>query len=183
MKKIITLFLFVYSFRLQAQEALSYSQILENNTEISFQDSLLITNLGSDRKTIDTFTVKKWFLPALSGSQDVKLKNRNFFLAGKITTNDHFDLHVLVEDKKKEDSTVLQIVHLVTTRKDGSYISAFKAAVTGTKKKSNYYTSSWLYKGFSIVQDSKIVTSTASLADVTQYKINKSGRFIMYSNY
>lgn len=134
-------------------------------------------------KQIDSFTVKKWFAPVLAASQTVKLKNREFHLAGKITSNEHFDLHILIEDKKKADSTTMQVVHLVTTKKDGSYIASFRAAVTGTKKKSSYYTSSWLYKGFNIVQDSKITTSTASMADVTQYKINNTGRFIMSSNY
>ncbi len=132
---------------------------------------------------VDTITVKKWFSQVLSGSQNSKLKNRDFFLAGKITSNENFDLYILVEDKKKADTSVMQVVHLVTTKKDGHYIASFKAAITGSKKKSSYNTFSWLYKGFNIVQDSKITTSTASLTDVTQYKINNTGRFIMSSNY
>jgi hypothetical protein len=181
-KKIISLCFLVFCLRLAAQEPLTYTQLLEKTPEISLSDSLFVTTLNREMKSVDTLTAKKWFSPILFASQTVKLKNRDFFMAGKITSNENFDLHVFVENKKRADSSSIQIVHLVTTRKDGVYISSFKAAVTGTKKKSSYNTSCWLYKGMNLVQDSKITTSTSSMADVTQYKINNTGRFIMYSH-
>jgi hypothetical protein len=171
------------SVHLAAQDALTYTQLLDRNEEIELTDSLFVTTLNKKMVEVDSITVRKWFSPVLTYSQNGKLKNRDFFLAGKITSYQNFDLFVLVEEKKnKNDSSAMQVVHLITTHKDGVYISSFKAAVTGTKKKSNYNTSSWLFKDLNIVQNSKIITSTASMADITQYKITNTGRFIMYSN-
>lgn len=182
-KQLLILFLLFSSFRTTAQQAATYTELLKIASEINLNDSLLLSSFDKSINPVDTTTVKKWFSQVLSGSQNSKLKNRDFFLAGKITSNENFDLYILVEDKKKADTSVMQVVHLVTTKKDGHYIASFKAAITGTKKRSSYNTSSWLYKGFNIVQDSKIITSTASLADVTQYRINNTGRFIMSSNF
>jgi hypothetical protein len=181
-KKLLSLCVLISSLQLSAQESLSYTQLLEKATEITLTDSLQVSNLNTGINPIDTATVKKWFSPVLFASQTMKLKNRDFYLAGKITSKENFDLLMLVENKKRTDSNGIRIIHLVTTKKDGSYISSFKAAISGTKKKSSYNTSSWLYKEFNIVQDSKITTSTASLADINKYKISNSGRFIMYSN-
>ncbi len=155
---------------------------MENSREIHLSDSLYITTLNTNMKVIDTFSVKKWFSPALSISSSTKLKNRDFYLGGKITSNKNFDLHVLIEEKKKPDSSAIQIIHLITTKKDGNYIAAFKAAINGNRKSTSYYTAAWLLKDFDIVQDQKITTATASLADITHYKINTGGRFILNSN-
>lgn len=131
-------------------------------------------------RKIDSVTLLFYFTPVLTtGSQAVKLKNRDFFIGGKITSHDNFNLHVLVEEKKKDDSTVLRVIYLVTTKKDGTYISSFKAGVAGTKKKSSYNTNSWLYKDLNILQDSRITTSTASMTDVAKYRITNTGRFMM----
>jgi hypothetical protein len=181
-KKIAFISFLFLSLRATAQQPLSYAQLLENTIEIELSDSLFLSAINGEMKAVDSFTVKKWFAPALTGSPAIKLKNKDYYQAGKITCNDNFDLHVLVENRKKTDSSGIQVIHLITTKKEGTYISSFKAAITGTKKKSSYNTSSWLYKGFNIIQDSRITTSTASLADVTQYKINNTGRFIMYSS-
>lgn len=166
--------------QLSAQDVLSYSQLLNTSPEITLRDSLPVSSLTRDMKEIDSNTLLQFFKPVLTnGSQTVKLKNRDFFTSGKITTHDHFNLIVLVEDKKKEDSTVLRVIYLVTTKKDGTYISSFKAGVSGTKKKSAYNTSSWISKDLNIQQDSRITTTTASMADVARYKITNTGRFMM----
>jgi hypothetical protein len=182
-KKLIPFCCLFLCLHLAAQDALTYPQLLANNEEIHVSDSLFITSLSQKMNKLDSTAVKKWFYQVLSISQTGKLKNRDFFLAGKMTGNPQFDLHVLVEDKKnKKDSFSVQVIHLVTTHKDGAYISSFKAAVTGAKKKSSYNISSWIYKDLNIVQNSRITTSTASMADIAQYKITSSGRFMMYSN-
>lgn len=181
-KKIFVLGILFCSLRLTGQEALSYAQLLAAGTEIPAPDSLLLSDFATDSKPLDSNTVKKWYGPALAAAQPVKMKNREFFLAGKITTNPQFDLHILIEDKKKTDSSGFRVVHLVSTHKDGTYISSLKAAVTGTKKKSNYNITSWLCRGSLIIQDSRITTATASLSGVTQYKITPGGRFMMFSN-
>ena len=75
-----------------------------------------------------------------------------------------------------------QVVYLVTTKKDGSYISSLEVAVSGVRKKSSYYTSSWLYKDYRIVKDSKMVVNQKSYDDLASYKISGAGRFILNSN-
>lgn len=165
---------------LSAQETPSYAQLLSTSPEITLSDSLPVASLTFGMKEIDSASLLYYFSPVLAtGSQMVKLKNRNFYTGGKITTPDHFNVHVLVEEKKKEDSTVLRIIYLITTKKDGTYISSFKAAVAGTKKKSAYNTSSWIFKDLNILQDSHITTTNASMNDVARYRITNSGRFIM----
>lgn len=127
--------------------------------------------------------VVQLFSPVLAnGSQAIKMKNREFYAGGKLTSSPHFNLHVLVEDKKKDDSLTLRVIYLVTTRKDGVYISSFKAAVTGTKKKSAYNTNSWLFKDLAIIQDTRITTATGAMTDTVKYKITSSGRFMMQLN-
>lgn len=182
MKKLL-IFLFVHCFAamLHAQEVTPYAQLLNNSPEITLKDSLPVSSLvRRDMKELDSSTLLHYFKPVLAnGNQAVKLKNRDFYTGGRITTQDHFDLLVLVEDKKKEDSTVLRVIYLVTTKKDGTYISSFKAGVTGTKKKSSYQTSSWITKNLDIRQDSKITTTTSTMADVVRYRITNTGRFMM----
>lgn len=181
-KKLILPGILFFSLRLSAQEALTYAQLLAAGNELPVSDSLLLTDFGDDLTPLDSNTVIRWYAPALATSQPVKMKNREFFLAGKITTNPQFDLHILIEDKKRTDSSGFRVVHLVSTHKDGAYISSLKASVTGTKKKSTYHISSWLCRGSLIVQDSRITTATASLTDVTQYRITPGGRFLMFPN-
>lgn len=181
MKKVL-IFLFAghCTASLHAQEIPSYAQLLSDCPEITLKDSLPVSGLVRDMKELDSSTLLYYFKPVLANSnQAVKLKNRDFFTGGRITTRDHFNLLVLVEDKKKEDSTVLRVIYLVTTKKDGTYISSFKAGVTGTKKKSSYQTSSWITKNLDIRQDSRITTTSSTMADVARYRITNTGRFIM----
>lgn len=156
--------------------------MLARTTEITLTDSLSISGLDKEMVKLDSNTVKQWFTPVFSSSQSIKFKKRDYYLAGKITGSQHFDLLVLVEDKRRGDSSGYKVIHLVTTKKDGSYIASLKAAVSGTKKQSNYNTSAWLYKGLNIIQYSKIITSTTSMANITNYRINNTGRFLMYNN-
>ena len=127
--------------------------------------------------------------PILGLAKNNRLKNRAYYLAGKITGHENFDLLVLVEEKKssgsrgKADSNSVQVVHLVSTRKDGHYIASLEAAVTGLKKNSTYNTSSWLYKDYKIVLDSKISVNDKIFDEMTSYRINRGGRFILSGRY
>jgi len=89
----------------------------------------------------------------------------------------------MVEEKKRSDSTNVQVTYLITSKKDGKYISSLEVAVTGAKKKSSYNTSSWLYKDFKIMKDSKMTINDKPINDLAVYKINNGGRFILYPNY
>jgi hypothetical protein len=164
-----------------AQEEYSYAELLSKTIELNVDDSLNVKDLEHNMSTIDSATAAKWFSNVFSTSTTGKLKNRNFYIAGKITTDNYFDLLLLAEEKKKDDTTTLQIFYLVTTRKDGACIASFKAALNGMSKRVNYNVSSCLYKNFKIIQDSKISFPHESISDLTEYMITGKGKFIAYA--
>jgi plasmid replication initiation protein len=182
MKKAMIL-VFVFSALISKAQVSAYDALLKTTPEIIMPDSLNINTLISQKKRIDTGVVRKLFSFVLPTTPNSRLKNRNYFLAGKITTGEKFNLLVLLEEKKKIDSNNAQIIYLVTTKKDGSYIGSIEAAVIGNRKKSAYNTSCWLYKDYRIVQDSKITTSDKSFATLTKYTISSGGRFMLEPNY
>ncbi len=145
-------------------------------------DSLLIDGVTSQMPALDSNAVKTWFSRLLPTNPNNRLKNRNYFLTGKITTHNNFDLLVLLEEKQRADSSIAQVIYFVTTKKDGSFISSLEAVVSGSRKKSSYNTSCWIYKDYKIVKDSKIVVNQRTYDDMASYKISGSGRFILYSN-
>ena len=181
MKRLLLLCFVVIQIQAKAQYALSYDDLLAFTTEIEFSDSLIFDTETGLSVPIDSFTIKKWF-PQLLSTGTNKFKNKFYYLQGKITQNEHFDLLMLVEEKKRNDSTGIKITYLVSARKNGDYIASIKAAVNGTKKKTDYNISSSLYKGNKIVQDSRITINAQFYDDLTHYKINSGGRFIMYTD-
>lgn len=178
MKKAWLILLVIVAQTSSAQEVKGYADILQKAPEINLSDSLFIQRVNNESGMIDSATAQKWFAPVFTSSQTGKLKKRQFFIAGKITSNEYFDLLMLMEEKKKADSTTMQVLYLVTTKKDGDYIASLKAAIWGQTKKVTYNVSSWLYKGMKIVQDSRIGTSKEALDDLTEYIISSKGRFI-----
>ena len=166
------------------QEKTAYDTLLKPVPEVELTDSLHIDAPLEKTNQLDSITVKTWFAPLLGSAKNNRLKSRNYFLAGKITSNDKFDLLVLVEEKKKiSDSSNVQVVYLISTKKDGTYISSLEAAVAGVKKKSSYNTSSWLYKDNKIILDSRISINEISYDDMASYRINGGGRFILSGKY
>ncbi len=166
-----------------AQEDSSYANLLQSTEEIQLTDSLYINTTEWQLRRLDSADVLKWFSPILGLSNNNRLKNRGYFLAGKITTDNNFDLVVLLEEKKRADSTRIQVINLISFNKRGKYIASLEVAVSGNRKKSNYNISSWLFKDFKIMKDSKITVNEKSLNDLAIYKINGTGRFILYPNY
>ncbi len=169
------------SLRLAAQEPLSYLDMLAGTREIKLSDSLNFDTSPDEVTALDSNTVKKWFFPVLSSGSN-KFKNKTYSLAGKITGNSQFDLLVLLEDKRRSDSTGIQVTYLVSARKTGEYIASLKAAVSGTKKKTGYNITSCLYKDNRIVQDSRITINDKVYDDLTRYRISNGGRFIQTLN-
>jgi len=166
-----------------AQTDSDYTSLLNSTQEVNIADSVCLNADPIKPIKLDSTTVKKWFASVLPGVTTNRLKNRSYYLAGKITSNTDFDLLVLMEEKRKSDSSNVQVVYLVSTRKDGKYIASLEVAVAGVRKKSNYNTSSWLYNDYKIVLNSKFVLNEKPYDDITYYKINKGGRFILSPNY
>lgn len=183
MKKLIFLIFIFSGLASAAQDKSGYDSLLTLAEEVELSDSMHIDSEPKQKNLLDSGSVKKWFSPLLGSGTNNRLKNRAYYLAGKITSNEIFNLLVLMEKKKKTDSAGVQVVYLVTTKKDGTYIASIQAAVGGIKKSSAYKTSSWLYKDFRVVLDSKITVHDKSYDDLSNYKINKGGRFILYPKY
>jgi hypothetical protein len=181
--KLLVSICFVISFLCTyAQDEYSYETLVSSTNEVSLNDSLHIDSISWEIKLMDSSVVRKWFAGLLPNAINNRLKNRNYYLAGKITSHNNFDLLLVLEEKKRADSNTVQVVYFVTFRKDGTYISSLEAAVSGNRKKSSYNTSSWLYKDYKIVKDSRMVINQKNYDDVASYKISGSGRFILYSN-
>ncbi len=183
MKKLLVIFFIISSFTLHAQLDSEYKELLKEIAEVPFTDSLLLKAVEMQAEPLDTFTIKKWFTQALSVANNNRLKNREYYLTGKITSNSNFDLLVVVEQKKKADVTGTQVVYLVSTKKNGGYISSLEVAVAGIKNKSTYNTSSLLYSDNKIKLDTKFNLNDTLYADVNVYKINKNGRFLLAPKY
>jgi hypothetical protein len=183
MKRIVFLCLLFSWLTSDAQEYMSYTDLLKSTQEVWLSDSLYINTDPQQKNILDSSTVKKWFSTILPGTGTNRLKNRNYYLTGKITSNDKFNILVLLEEKKRSDSNSVQVVYLITTKKDGTYIASLEAAISGIRKKSSYNTSSWLYKDNKLVLGSKITVNEKSYDDLTSYKINSGGRFLLSGRY
>ncbi len=166
-----------------AQDGLAYADLQLIGEEADLSDSLQINTTPYQKNLLDSSTVKKWFSNVFSGSGNNRIKNRNYYLAGKITSNQFFDLLVLQEEKKRSDSSSFQVVYLITCKKDGTFIASLEAAIAGIRKKSSYQTFSWLYKDNKIVLISKMTVNEKSYDDLMNYKISSRGRFILYPKY
>ena len=183
MKGWISVYFLIWGIATAAQENKTYTDLLSSAVEVQLSDSLQINAAIRQNNFLDTLTVKKWFSRLLGSGNNNRLKNRGYALTGKITANEVFDVLVLLEKKKKTDSSSVQVVYLITTKKDGTYIASLEAAIEGTRKTSTYNTSSWLYSDYRIVQNSKILVNQQPYTEFIRYKINKAGRFILSPNY
>lgn len=183
MKRLILVGLLSGSMYAFAQEPVSYTQLLETTKEIDLSDSLQFSTVSEESLAIDSNTMKKWLPQILPANAGNKFKNRTFSLAGKITTHHNFDLLVIMEEKRRSDSSGTQVVYLVSVKKTGDYIASLKAAVAGTKKKTGYNITSCLYKDYKIIQDSRIIIDEKAYNDMAYYKINTGGRFVSYPKF
>lgn len=164
----------------KAQNAISYEELLQLTPETDLADSLLFDGSNKEVTALDSATVKQWFQAVIPAGSKNRLKNRSYALLGKITTQPNYNLLILLEEKKRSDTSNVQVIYFITTKKDGQYIAKLEVAVKGEKKESGYNITSLLYKDYKIVQDSKITLHDKSITDITCYKINGGGRFILY---
>lgn len=183
MKRLILICLFFSCLGATAQDGLEYADLQLTTEEVQLSDSLQINAILYQKNLLDSALVKKWFSNVFSGSGNNRIKNRNYYLAGKITSNQFFDLLLLQEEKKRSDSSSFQVVYLITLKKDGTFIASIEAAIAGIRKKSSYNTFSWLFKENKIVLISKMTVNEKSYDDFMNYKITNKGRFILYPKY
>src|SRR5688572_10595191 len=132
--KILLIFILFFSGKAIAQTDSTFKRILAAVPEIEVKDSLQITTESWMLHRLDSNNIKKWFRPLIGATNNNRLRNRSYFLAGKITTMPAYDLLFMLEEKRKEDTVEIKVIHFITIKKTGQYISDVEAAVSGTKK-------------------------------------------------
>lgn len=155
----------------------AYIKLLANVKDLMITDSMHITTENWELQKLDTNDVKKWFAPLLGTGNNNRLKNRSYYLTGKIVNNPGYDLLLILEQKMKSDNGT-QVLHFVTTKKEGNYIAHFEASVNGIKKNSTYNTQSTLYQGQRIRKLEEITVNGKTITTVEHFRINNAGRFI-----
>lgn len=142
-----------------------------------------ITNLG--KTELDEPTANKLFKRMYGNNNGSLPKDTKYYIAGKITKHPDFDLLFLYAEENKTDSATNFNLSLLTTRKDGSYISMIDGAsdnyyVRNNKAQFNKIRS-YLYSDFKIKQENEVSVIGRKLE--MEYKINDYGVFVFYPNY
>jgi hypothetical protein len=177
MKTLLLFFLFL-SFKSWSQTDSSFARFVSSANEIDIKDSLQLTTENWTLQRIDSNDVKKWFRAIIGTGINNRLKNRSYFLAGKISSHPSFDILFILEEKKKSDS--VQVMHLITTKNSGQYISSLQVAISGNKRQSVYNTSSTLFRDFTLRKNELITLSDKTLLNIENYRITDNGRFMLY---
>ena len=152
--------------------------------EIKIIDRLYLDLTNLEKKEIDEATAYKLF-KRMYGNISSLPGDTKYYITGKITSNPDFDLLFLYAEENKTDSITNFNLSLLTTRKDGSYISLIDAA------SDNYYVHnnkpqfnkvrSYLYRDFKVKQENEV--SSLGRKFEMEYKINDYGVFVSYPNY
>lgn len=105
-----------------------------------------------------------------------------YFISGKITSHPNFDVLLVSTKKENDDNKFFEYVYLLTTRKDGSNISTLTVAIK-REKGAIVYTSSWLYKDYSVMVATNIQSDGKTFGGRAEYRINEEGRFVHYPHW
>lgn len=155
----------------------AYRQLLRHTEELTIGDSIHLDQLNNGVR-LDSILTRKFFSPILSSGNN-PFKNRIYTCLGRITNHEYYDLFLLREDRKRSDSSNLATTYLFSLKKSGEHISEQKVLVSGTKKRSGYNIQSTLYKDNRIFIDTKIITGEKVFEEAENYRISKTGRFIL----
>jgi len=182
MKYFILIMLFGASLNAIAQK--SHAEILNMTKEIKIIDRLYLDLTNLEKKEIDEATAYKLF-KRMYGNISSLPGDTKYYIAGKITSNPDFDLLFLYAEENKTDSVLNFNLTLLTTRKDGAYISLLDAASDDhyvRKNKPEFHkTRSYLYSDFKIRQENEL--SVLGRKFEIEYKINDYGVFVSYPGY
>ena len=152
--------------------------------EIKIIDRLYLDLANLDKKEIDEATAYTLF-KRMYGNNSSLPGDSKYYIAGKITRDPYFDLLFLYAEKNKNDSITNFNLSLLTTRKDGSYISVLDAASDNHYVRNNkpqfHKARSYLYSDFKIKQEYDVSSLGRKLE--LEYRINDYGVFVLYPNY
>ena len=179
MKNIIAIIVLCVSLNAFSQK--SHSEILNMTKEIKIIDRLYLDMTNLDKTELDELTAHKLFRKFYGGIDQLP-NDTKYYISGKITRHPDFDLLFLYAEKNTSDSAKNFDLVLLTTRKDGTYISMIDGA------SDNYYirdnkmqhrkTRSYLYNSFTIKQENEI--SAISKKYEAEYRINEYGMIVFY---
>jgi len=182
MKYFILILLSVAALNATSQK--SHSEILNMTKEIKIIDRLYLDLTNLEKKEIDDATAYKLF-KKIYGNNSSLPGDTKYYVAGKITKHPDFDLLFLYAEENKTDSVLNFNLTLLTTRKDGAYISLLDAASDHhyvRKNKPEFHkTRSYLYSDFKIRQENEL--SVLGRKFEIEYKINDYGVFVSYPGY
>jgi len=182
MKYFILILLFAASLNATAQK--SHSEILSMTKEIKIIDRLYVDLANLDKKEIDEATAYNLFKRMYSNISSLP-GDTKYYIAGKITKHPDFDLLFLYAEENKTDSVRNFNLSLLTTRKDGSYVSVLDAAsdihYVRKNKPAFHKTRSYLYSDFKIRQENE--RSALGRKYEMEYRINDYGVFVFYPKY
>ena len=173
---VLVLALIIFSSAIWGQDS-SYRQLQVLTRELVIKDSLQLDKLSNGYK-LDTANMKRFFAPLISSGNN-PFKNRFYTCLGRICDHENFDIFIVMEERRRADSSGMNSTYMVTLKKTGEYISSQKVAVSGTKKRSGYNIRSTLYRDNRVFIDSKIVTGEKVFEEAENYQISKTGRFLM----
>ena len=182
MKYFILILLSVAALNATSQK--SHSEILNMTKEIKIIDRLYLDLTNLEKKEIDEATAHKLF-KRMYGNISSLPHDTKYYIAGKITRNPDFDLLFLYAEENKTDSVLNFNLTLLTTRKDGAYISVLDAASDNYYVRKNkpafHKTRSYLYSDFKIRQENEL--SFFGRKFEMEYRINDYGVFVSYPSY
>jgi len=169
---------------LNATSQKSYPEILSMTKEIKIIDRLYLDLTNLNKTELDEATAFKLF-KRMYGNNGSLPKGNKYYVVGKITKHPDFDLLFLYAEENRIDSVINFNLSLLTTRKDGSYISILDAASDDhyvRKNKPEFHkTRSYLYSDFKIRQENEL--SVLGRKFEIEYKINDYGVFVSYPGY
>lgn len=181
MKHLILSFLLAGSYTLYAQKNTDYHTLINSVPEIEFTDSIAFDDYPENSIFIDSIQVRSFFRQLYHTSGKNWGSQLHWWLSGKITHNNNYDLLLLVEKNEGEDGICFNTVHLVSMSKDGEYIAALGLYINRNNNTTRYTASSLLFKDLSIIQNTRIYASSKNFGGRNEYKINEEGRFVYYA--
>jgi hypothetical protein len=182
MKQIAVILMLCVTINATSQK--NHTQVLNMTKEIKIIDRVYLDIPNLDKTELDNITAHRFF-KNLYGTNNPLPVDTKYYISGKITKHPDFDLLLLYSEKHPSDSLNDFNLLLLTTRKDGSYISSLDAAsdihfMRNNKMQSNRIRS-YLYSDMRIKQENEI--SAMNRKFQMEYRINEYGVFVSYPKY
>jgi hypothetical protein len=179
MKKLTFLLALAISTGVMAQKPFTYSDLLKSGTELTNSDSINISIEMQNKKPVDSITIKNLF-PPLYQQPGGFWKNTSYWLAGKITSFNNYNLVLIYQENEGKDSSHLRSVYLVTLKKEGAFLYNLAAAWKRDRSASKSSVGeAWLYlKNAKLVIKSKVRTGDKESESRSEYRIDESGNFV-----